>query len=83
MAANVHLDVAMHNFGVQEWAFRKPHELEMFPGMPEVRDGYVYPNDRPGFGLEFDEKLAARFPVTDENPEWSGEPPARRHHLAP
>ena len=71
MAANVHLDVAMHNFGVQEWSFRKPEELEMFPGIPEVRDGYVYPNDRPGLGIDFDEKLAERFPVTDENPAWT------------
>ena len=71
MAANLHLDVAMHNFGIQEWSFRKPAELEMFPGMPEVRDGYAYPNDRPGLGIEFDEKLAEKSPVTDENPAWT------------
>jgi len=71
MAANLHLDVAMHNFGIQEWSFRKPAELEMFPGMPEVRDGYAYPNDRPGLGVEFDERLAGKYPVTDENPAWT------------
>jgi len=71
MAVNVHLDVACHNFGVQEWAFRAPVEEEMFPGTPQVEGGYVYPNERPGWGIDFDEALAARFPPTDENPGWT------------
>jgi len=71
MAANVHLDVAMHNFGVQEWAARSPLELEMFPGTPEVRRGYAYPNERPGWGIEFDEALAAKYPPDDRNPGWT------------
>lgn len=71
MAANVHLDVALHNFGIQEWALRSQSEQDIFPGLPEVRNGYVYPNDRPGLGIEFDEGLAARFPPTHENPDWT------------
>jgi mannonate dehydratase len=71
MAANVHLDVAMHNFGVQEWGRRAAVELEMFPGTPEVRRGYAYPNDRPGLGIDFDEALAARFPPDATNPTWT------------
>jgi mannonate dehydratase len=71
MAANVHLDVACHNFGIQEWVIRKPVELEMFPGTPELRDGYVWPNERPGWGIEFDENLAAKFPCGDANPTWT------------
>lgn len=71
MAANVHLDVSMHNFGIQEWAFRSPLEEEMFPGTPQVRKGYAYPNDRPGWGIDFDEALAARYPPTDDNPHWT------------
>jgi len=71
MAVNVHLDVTVRNFGVQEWAFRKPVELEMFPGTPEIRDGSAYPNDRPGWGIEFDEALAAKFPCDDANPTWT------------
>jgi mannonate dehydratase len=71
MAVNVHLDVTVRNFGVQEWAFRKPVELEMFPGTPEIRDGSAYPNDRPGWGIEFDESLAAKFPCDDANPTWT------------
>ncbi|MDQ1256584.1 MAG: mannonate dehydratase [Candidatus Hydrogenedentes bacterium] len=71
MAANVHLDMACINFGVQEWAQRPPIEYEMFPGLPEVKNGYVYPNDQPGLGIEFDETLAAQFPCTDDNPTWT------------
>jgi mannonate dehydratase len=71
MAANVHLDTACINFGVQEWATRAEIEYEMFPGLPAVKHGYVYPNDGPGLGIEFNEALAAKFPCTDENPEWT------------
>ncbi len=71
MAANVHLDIACTNFGIQEWAKRSPIEYEMFPGLPQIAEGYVYPNDQPGWGIGFDEKLAAQFPCSDENPEWT------------
>ncbi len=71
MAANVHLDIAMHNFGIQEWAGRSEAEYEIFPGLPRPEQGYVYPNDKPGLGIEFNEKLAAKYPCTDENPQWT------------
>lgn len=72
MAANVHLDVSCHNFGIQEWMTRLPAEYEMFPGLPQVRDGFVYPNDQPGWGLEFNEDLAAKYPCRDDdNPAWT------------
>ena len=71
MAANVHLDVACHNFGIQEWAGRTDLEYEMFPGLPRVERGYVRPNDKPGWGIEFDDGLAAKHPCTDENPTWT------------
>jgi mannonate dehydratase len=71
MAANVHLDVACINFGVQEWAARSDLEYEMFPGLPIVKNGYAYPNGKPGLGIEFNRRLAAKYPCTDENPEWT------------
>jgi len=71
MAANVHLDIAMHNFGIQEWAGRNDAEYEIFPGLPRPEQGYIYPNDQPGLGIEFNEKLAAKYPCTDENPQWT------------
>jgi mannonate dehydratase len=71
MAVNVHMDVTVNNFGIQEWAFRSESEQEIFHGIPEVREGYVYPNDRPGWGIDFDEKLASRYPVDNKPVEWT------------
>jgi mannonate dehydratase len=70
-AANLHLDVWAPNFGIQEWSRFPELVYEMFPGCPEVRDGYMYPNDRPGLGIDIDEKLAAKFPCTDEVIGWT------------
>jgi mannonate dehydratase len=62
-AANVHLDLALPNFGVQEWTPLNDALREVFPGAPELRDGSLYPSDAPGLGVDVDEAAAARFPV--------------------
>jgi mannonate dehydratase len=70
-AANLHLDLASHNFGIQEViGFGEPL-LEVFPGTPELRDGYLWPNDRPGLGIEIDEARAADFPIEVVPIEWT------------
>jgi len=71
MAANVHLDVASRAFGIQEWALRTQQEIDMFDGYPELKPPYVYPNDRPGLGIEIDEELAKKHPPTNDNPTWT------------
>ena len=70
-AVNVHLDVACPNFGVQEWAGFTEMEQEMFPGCPELRGGYVYPNDKPGLGIDIDEELAAKYPCPQGVLTWT------------
>jgi mannonate dehydratase len=70
-AANLHLDLWAPNFGVQEWCRFPDIVYEMFPGTPEVRNGYMYPNDRPGLGVEIDEKLAAQYPLTEGVEQWT------------
>mgnify|MGYP005842881615 CR=1 FL=1 len=70
-AANLHLDVWAPNFGIQEWCRFPELVYEMFPGMPEVRGGYMYPNDKPGLGIDIDEKLAAKYPCRDEIEQWT------------
>ncbi len=70
-AANIHLDVSSPNFGIQEWGGFSDLEREIFPGCPEVRDGYVYPNDRPGLGIDINEPLAAKYPCPDGVLEWT------------
>lgn len=70
-AANLHLDLWAPNFGIQEWCRFSEVVYEIFPGCPEVRGGYMYPNDKPGLGIDIDEKLAAKFPCTDEIIQWT------------
>ena len=70
-AANLHLDVSVPNFGIQEWYRPKPLDYDIFPGLPEVRNGYLYPNDRPGLGIDINEKLAAKYPPQDEVIQWT------------
>lgn len=70
-AANLHLDVNSTNFGVQEWSGFSEKLREIFPGIPEVREGYMYPNDKPGLGIDIDEKLAAKYPCSEGPPTWT------------
>ena len=67
-AANVHLDLTIPNFGVQEARAFTQAEQDVFPGCPELRDGYYWASDRPGLGVDLDEKLAAQFPIKDDPP---------------
>lgn len=70
-AANLHLDLWAPNFGIQEWCRFSEHVYEVFPGTPEVRGGYMYPNDKPGLGIDVNEELAAKYPCTDEVIDWT------------
>jgi mannonate dehydratase len=70
-AANLHLDLWAPNFGIQEWCGFSDLVYRVFPGLPEVRDGYMYPNQLPGLGIDVDEQLAARYPCQDEVIEWT------------
>ena len=70
-AANLHLDLWAPNFGIQEWCRFSEAVYEVFPGTPEVRGGYMYPNDKPGLGIDVNEELAAKYPCTDEVVGWT------------
>ncbi|HIS69312.1 MAG TPA: starvation-sensing protein RspA [Candidatus Gallacutalibacter stercoravium] len=70
-AANIHLDLNAHNFGIQEWSGFTEQSMEVFPGSPELRNGYVYANDKPGLGIDIDEKLAAKYPCDDSVTRWT------------
>jgi mannonate dehydratase len=70
-AANLHLDLWAPNFGIQEWCRFPELVYEIFPGLPQVRNGYMYPNDKPGLGIEIDEKLAAKYPCQDFVEQWT------------
>lgn len=61
-AANVALDLVSYNFGVQEYSPFSERVQEVFKGCPEMKDGYLYANENPGWGIEIDEKAAAKYP---------------------
>jgi mannonate dehydratase len=62
LAAALHFDLAVHNFGIQEYM---PHSAEtdrVFPHGYRFADGALHPGEAPGLGVEIDEALAATFP---------------------
>jgi mannonate dehydratase len=70
-AANLHLDLACHNFGIQEWSGWSEATAEVFPGCPQVHNGYLYSTNLPGLGIDLNEAQAARYPCTDGPPTWT------------
>lgn len=61
-ACNVALDLASYNFGVQEYSPFSERTREVFDGCPEIKNGYLYANEKPGWGIEVNEKAAAKYP---------------------
>ena len=61
-AANVTLDLVCYNFGIQEYSPFNDRLQEVFRGCPVMKNGYLYINEAPGWGIEVDEKLAAKYP---------------------
>jgi len=62
MAAALHFDTAVHNFGIQE---HMPHEAlvdEVFPHAYSFSDGFMIPGDKPGLGVDFNLHLAKKYP---------------------
>ncbi len=84
-AANIHIDLAADNLGLQEWSGIEPPNfviqelkgpqgalLDVFPGLPEYgNDGFVYANDKPGLGVDIDEKEAAKYPCENTVTTWT------------
>jgi mannonate dehydratase len=61
-AANVAVDVTTSAFGIQEGHVYNEATHEVFPGTLRIVDGWLRPNETPGFGIDLDEAAAARFP---------------------
>ena len=70
-ALNLHLDLALPNFGIQEYCDFDDRMREVFPGMPQLRQGYLYPNDQPGLGVDIDETQATKYPCRPRVDTWS------------
>jgi mannonate dehydratase len=61
-ACNLALDLACYNFGVQEYSAFNERTREVFDGCPEMKNGYIYATEKPGWGIEINEKAAAKYP---------------------
>jgi mannonate dehydratase len=69
-AAQLALELASYNFGVHEGSGFPQETQEVFVGCPEVKNGYMLAQEKPGLGIEVDEKLAAKFPIPDGPPNF-------------
>jgi len=64
MAAALHLDLAIHNFGIQEYMPHNEQTLEVFRTSFTFDRGFLHPGEEPGLGVELDEDAAAAFDYT-------------------
>lgn len=62
-AANVALDVTSPAFGIQEGHVFNDATHEVFPGTLPIVNGWIRPNEEPGWGIDVNEKKAALYPA--------------------
>lgn len=62
MAAALHFDLSVPNFGIQEYMTHTAETLAVFPRNYTFSDGMMHPGDAPGLGVDINEALAAQYP---------------------
>ena len=62
MAAALHFDLSVHNFGIQEYMRHTPETDQVFPHAYSFENGFMHPGEAPGLGVDIDESLAAKYP---------------------
>jgi mannonate dehydratase len=66
------MDLATWNFGLQEAGGVFSDFLrEVFPGCATKENGYIIVNDKPGLGIDINEKLAAKYPISNNAGNWT------------
>ncbi|MEU0565082.1 enolase C-terminal domain-like protein [Nonomuraea sp. NPDC005983] len=72
VAANLALDLTTPAFGIQEAHVYPDAVCEVFPGTPNPVNGHLHPSGAPGWGVDLDERLAAKYPpVTHLHERWA------------
>jgi mannonate dehydratase len=62
MAAALHVDLWVPNFGIQEYMRHSEETDLVFPHEYQFERGAMHPGTAPGLGVDFDEALAAEYP---------------------
>ena len=62
MAAALHLGMAIHNFGIQEYMQHGEATNRVFRQSFSFVDGLLHPGDQPGIGVELDVDEAGKYP---------------------
>ncbi|GAA2461584.1 D-mannonate dehydratase ManD [Agromyces soli] len=61
-AAQLHVGLAIHNFGIQEYMQHGARTNATFQQSMTFVDGFLHPGDRPGLGVELDVDEAGKYP---------------------
>jgi mannonate dehydratase len=62
MAAALHFDLSVPNFGLQEYMRHTPETDAVFPHTYTFDKGVLHPGEGPGLGVDLDEELASHYP---------------------
>ena len=62
MAAALHFNLSIPNFGLQEYMRHTAETDAVFPHAYTFKDGALHPGQEPGLGVDLDEALAAKYP---------------------
>jgi mannonate dehydratase len=64
LAASIHFNTAVNNFGILEYMPHQEIVSEVFKTNYTFEEGYLKIDDSPGIGVDIDEKAAMKFPYT-------------------
>lgn len=70
-SVNLHLNIALSNSAIQEWDAPNDELRAIFSGVVEADNGYLYPSDIPGIGVDLDVELAKQFELDWGVQEWT------------
>src|SRR5260370_15416432 len=62
MAAALHFDLSVHNFGIQEYMHHSEETERVFSHSYSFSGDMMHPGDAPGLGVDIDEALASKYP---------------------
>ena len=62
MGANLHVDLWVPNFGIQEFSGYTEATHDMFPHAWSQDGGFLHPGEAPGHGVDIDETVAEKYP---------------------